>query len=95
MVPFCGLDIWGLLHSVSKADFIRMTARSIEKYLAESSEILAKAGKAPCAPTLIAVMDMEHFSIKPYTWRPGRVFTEFAFITLYVSHYSKNHIHRS
>lgn len=73
MVPFCGLDIWGLLHAVSKADFIRMTARSIEKYLAEASENLAKEGKAPCAPTLIAIMDMDHFSIKPYTWRPGMI----------------------
>lgn len=74
MVPFSGLDIWGLLHAVSKADFIRMTARSLEKYMAEASENLSKAGKSPCAPTLIAVMDMEHFSIKPYTWRPGTQF---------------------
>jgi len=71
MVPFSGLDIWGLLHAVSKADFIRMTARKLEKYLTESAEILKKAGKPSCAPTLIAIMDMDNFSIKPYTWRPG------------------------
>ncbi|XP_059479315.1 SEC14-like protein 2 isoform X2 [Neocloeon triangulifer] len=71
MLPFSGLDIWGLLHSVSKADFIRMTAMSLEKYLGESTANLEKAGKPSCAPTLIAIMDMEHFSIKPYTWRPA------------------------
>ncbi|CAB3359189.1 Hypothetical predicted protein [Cloeon dipterum] len=71
LVPFSGLDIWGLLHSVSKTDFIRMTAMTLEKYLQEAAENLKKAGSPSCAPTLIAVMDMENFSIKPYTWRPA------------------------
>lgn len=34
IVPFVGLDVWGLLHSVTRTDVIRMILRHLENYLA-------------------------------------------------------------
>lgn len=36
IVPFVGLDVWGLLHSISRTDVIRMVLRHLENYLASA-----------------------------------------------------------
>lgn len=69
VIPFAGLDIWGLLHTVSRADFIRATIQALENYMKigfEQSKI-----HGPGARQFVVVFDMEGFSIKQYTWRPG------------------------
>lgn len=69
VVPFAGLDIWGLLHTVSRADFIRATIQTLENYMKigfEQSKI-----HGPAARQFVVVFDMEGFSIKQYTWRPA------------------------
>lgn len=33
VVPFVGLDVWGLLHSISRTDVIRMVVKHLENYL--------------------------------------------------------------
>lgn len=69
VVPFVGLDIWGLLHSISRADFIRATIQELENYMKigfEQSKI-----HGPAARQFVVVFDMEGFSFKQYTWRPG------------------------
>ncbi|PSN33532.1 hypothetical protein C0J52_23433 [Blattella germanica] len=33
VVPFAGLDMWGMMHSVTKTDFMKMTIKTLEKYL--------------------------------------------------------------
>lgn len=38
IVPFAGMDMWGMLHSVSRADFIRATIQNLEFYMKVSFE---------------------------------------------------------
>ncbi|XP_077297895.1 SEC14-like protein 2 [Arctopsyche grandis] len=69
IVPFAGLDLWGLLHSVSKSDMIRMIIKVLEYYLKLALEQSEKNG--PNARQLVCVMDMEGFSMRQYAWRPA------------------------
>lgn len=69
IVPFAGLDLWGLLHSVSKSDMIRMIIKVLEAYLKLALEQSDKNG--PNARQLVCIMDMEGFSMRQYAWRPG------------------------
>ncbi|KAJ6642069.1 SEC14-like protein 2 [Pseudolycoriella hygida] len=69
IIPFAGMDMWGILHTVSRADFIRATIQNIEKYLKiglEQSKI-----HGPQARQFVILFDMEGFSLKQYTWRPA------------------------
>ncbi|KAF2903096.1 hypothetical protein ILUMI_03084 [Ignelater luminosus] len=62
-VPFGGLDIVGILHSVSKQDTVRMTLKVLEYYLGMAE----KTG----AHKIVVVFDMDGFSLKDYAWRPA------------------------
>lgn len=67
--PFAGMDMWGALHSVSRADFIRNTIKNIEFYMKigfEQSQI-----HGPGARQFVILFDMKDFNLKQYTWRPG------------------------
>lgn len=44
IVPFVGLDIWGLLHSVSKTDVMRQILKHLENYLAIARSQAAERG---------------------------------------------------
>jgi CRAL/TRIO domain len=69
VVPFAGMDMWGLLHTVSKSDIIRMTLKMLEKYLNIAFQQSLKHG--PQARQLVVLFDMENFNFKQYTWRPA------------------------
>nr|CAD7603047.1 unnamed protein product [Timema genevievae] len=69
VIPFAGLDMWGMLHSLNKADFIRMTIKMIETYQEIAWEQSKKRGQA--AGTVSAIIDMENFNLRQYAWRPG------------------------
>ena len=69
MVPFCGMDMWGMLHSVSRADFIRNTIQTLEHYMKISYEQSQIHG--PQARQFVIVFDMKGFDYKQYTWRPA------------------------
>lgn len=78
LIPFAGLDMWGMLHTVSRGDFIRSTIRNLEHYMKigfEQSKI-----HGPKARQIVIVFDMEGFSIKQYTWRPGEIYDFFILI---------------
>jgi len=70
IVPFAGLDIWGILHTVSKRDLIKMTIKTVESYLSLAAEQAQKFGQA--AAKVVCIMDMENFNIRQYAWRPGK-----------------------
>lgn len=72
IVPFAGLDIWGMLHSAKKSDFIRNTIKKIEYFLEVAQEQGTKYG--PKATQVITIIDMENFNLRQYAWRPGRIF---------------------
>lgn len=71
VLPFAGLDIWGMLHSVTKKDFIKMTIRTLESHLETARQQAETHG--PLAGQLVAVIDMTEFSLKQYAWRPGDI----------------------
>jgi len=69
IVPFAGLDMWGMMHTVSKTDFIKMTVKVLESYLSTGTEQAQKFGQA--ATKVVCIMDMENFNIRQYAWRPA------------------------
>lgn len=69
VVPFAGMDIWGMLHTVSRADFIRSTIKVLETYMNLAFEQSVKHG--PQARQFVVLFDMAGFNVKQYTWRPG------------------------
>nr|CAD7401319.1 unnamed protein product [Timema cristinae] len=71
VIPFAGLDMWGMLHSLNKTDFIRMTIKMIETYQGIAWEQSKTCGKA--AGTVSAIIDMENFNLRQYAWRPGDI----------------------
>lgn len=71
VVPFAGMDMWGMLHTVSRADFIRSTIKVLEKYMKLAFEQSVTHG--PQARQFVVLFDMAGFNVKQYTWRPGNV----------------------
>lgn len=69
VVPFAGMDMWGMLHTVSRADFIRSTIKTLEKYACIGYNQSATHG--PQARQFVVLFDMAGFNVKQYTWRPG------------------------
>lgn len=69
IVPFAGLDMWGMMHCISKADFIKMTIKTLELYLSRAREQAQKFGQE--ASKVVVIMDMENFNLRQYAWRPG------------------------
>lgn len=84
IVPFAGLDMWGMMHTVSKADFIKMTIKTLESYLSLATEQAQKFGQG--AANVVCIMDMENFNIRQYAWRPaGEVIV--ALLQMYEANY--------
>ncbi|XP_055323322.1 SEC14-like protein 4 [Sitodiplosis mosellana] len=69
VVPFAGMDMWGMLHTVSRADFIRSTIKTLETYMKLAFEQSVKHG--PQARQFVVLFDMAGFNVKQYTWRPA------------------------
>ncbi|XP_047001241.1 SEC14-like protein 2 [Schistocerca americana] len=84
VVPFAGLDIWGMLHSVSKRDFIRNTIKYIETFSGIARKQAAVHGQV--ASQVTVVFDMDNFNLRQYAWRPaGEVVI--ALIQMYEANY--------
>lgn len=78
VVPFAGMDMWGLLHTVSRGDVIRNTLQVLEKFMKicyEQSKI-----HGPNAREVVVIFDMEGFNLKQYTWRPGELLSVVVFV---------------
>ncbi|XP_022819667.1 SEC14-like protein 2 [Spodoptera litura] len=84
IVPFVGLDVWGLLHSVTKTDVIRMVLRHLENYLASARKQAAEHG--PAALKVTVIFDLEGFNIKQYAWKPAAEMV-FSLLQLYEANY--------
>lgn len=61
------MDIWGMLHTVSRADFIRSTIKVLETYMNLAFQQSVKHG--PQARQFVVLFDMANFNVKQYTWR--------------------------
>ena len=71
IVPFAGLDMWGMMHSISKGEFIKKTIKTLELYLDTAMEQGRKHGIE--ASQVVVIMDMENFNLRQYAWRPGKL----------------------
>lgn len=60
-----------MLHSVSRADFIRSTIKVLEGYMKLGFEQSKQHG--PQARQFVVLFDMDGFNVKQYTWRPGEL----------------------
>ncbi|XP_044755169.1 uncharacterized protein LOC123314116 [Coccinella septempunctata] len=63
IVPFSGLDVVGMLHSVPRQDLIRATIQILEKNLALAAETGINQ--------VVVVFDMDNFNLRQYVWRPA------------------------
>lgn len=69
IVPFAGLDLYGILHVTSRRDMIRVTIKYLEHYLKLCMEQAEKHG--PLAAQVTVIFDMEGFNLRQYMWRPA------------------------
>lgn len=69
VVPFAGLDLYGILHVVSRRDMIKATVQILEYYMNLCQEQSKKHG--PAAGQVIVLFDMQDFNLRPYMWRPA------------------------
>ncbi|XP_014262397.1 SEC14-like protein 2 [Cimex lectularius] len=69
ILPFAGIDIQGILLSVSKTDFIKMALKTLESHLQLAREQMSKHGIE--ASKIVAILDLTGFNIKQYAWRPA------------------------
>ncbi|VVC88847.1 unnamed protein product [Leptidea sinapis] len=84
IVPFVGLDVWGLLHSVSRTDLLRMIIRHLENYLAMGRKQALTHG--PAALKVTVIFDLEGFNIRQYAWKPAAEMV-FTLLQIYEANY--------
>lgn len=69
VVPFAGLDMYGILHVITQKEFIKYTIKVLDQYLKLAREQAKQHGQA--ANQLTVIFDMEGFNLKQYLWKPG------------------------
>lgn len=70
VVYFDALDLYGILHVVSRREMIKVTVKHLEEYLQLCREQREKHG--PGAGQVIVIFDMQGFNLRQYLWRPGK-----------------------
>ncbi|XP_004930377.1 SEC14-like protein 2 isoform X1 [Bombyx mori] len=84
IVPFVGLDVWGLLHSFTRTEVIRMILKHLENYLAIARKQALTHG--PDALKVTVIFDLEGFNIRQYAWKPAAEMV-FTLLKLYEANY--------
>nr|XP_018917974.1 PREDICTED: SEC14-like protein 2 [Bemisia tabaci] len=69
VIPFAGLDMYGLLHCVSKSDVVKATIKMLESYIKVAQEQTKIHGQK--AAQVMCVIDMVDFNLRQYAWRPA------------------------
>ncbi|CAH1403383.1 unnamed protein product [Nezara viridula] len=70
IIPFSGVDIWGMLHSATKADFIKTAIKTLEKTL-EIAREKSEIHNTYESTKLVGILDMSEFNLKQFAWRPA------------------------
>ncbi|XP_053625554.1 SEC14-like protein 2 [Plodia interpunctella] len=84
IVPFVGLDVWGMLHSLSRMDVIRMVIKTLEEYLASARKQALEHG--PAALKVTVIFDLEGFNLRQYAWKPAAEMV-FTLLQIYEANY--------
>ncbi|XP_037907068.1 SEC14-like protein 2 isoform X2 [Hermetia illucens] len=69
LVPFSGLDLYGILHCTSASEFVRKTVLLLEHFSKVGFE--QSKTKGVLARQFVVICDMTDFNIKQYAWRPA------------------------
>lgn len=69
IVPFGGMDFYGLLHAVNRSEFVRYVLKALEMYMTIAKKQSEEHG--PDARQFTVVFDMEGFYLKQFAWRPA------------------------
>ncbi|XP_076228172.1 SEC14-like protein 2 isoform X2 [Nomia melanderi] len=69
VVYFDALDLYGILHVVSRREMIKVTIKHLEEYLKLCREQREKHG--PDAGQVVVIFDMQGFNLRQYLWRPA------------------------
>lgn len=69
LVPFSGLDLYGILHCTSASEFVRKTVLLLEYFSKVGFE--QSKTKGVLARQFVVICDMTDFNIKQYAWRPA------------------------
>ncbi|XP_033331246.1 SEC14-like protein 2 [Megalopta genalis] len=69
VVYFDALDLYGILHVITRRDMIKVTIKYLEEYLKLCQEQMQKHG--PAAGKVVVIFDMQGFNLRQYLWRPA------------------------
>ncbi|XP_076160129.1 SEC14-like protein 2 isoform X3 [Ptiloglossa arizonensis] len=69
VVYFDALDMYGILHVVSRRDMIKITVKYLEEYLDLCRKQMEKHGLD--ASQVVVIFDMQGFNLRQYLWRPA------------------------
>ncbi|CRK92712.1 CLUMA_CG006247, isoform A [Clunio marinus] len=69
IIPFSGIDVWGILHSAEKVDIVKNTIRLLESFMKIAYKQSLDYG--PEARKFTVIFDMDNFSMKQYAYRPA------------------------
>lgn len=69
IVPFAGMDMYGMLHVITQKEFVKVTIKILDHYLNLAREQSKKHGHI--ANQITIIFDMEGFNLKQYIWRPA------------------------
>lgn len=69
IIPFAGLDMYGVLNVVTQNEFIKFTLKTLDEFLNLAREQSKQHGHI--ANQLTVIFDMEGFNLKQYLWKPG------------------------
>uniref|UniRef100_A0A146LVK3 SEC14-like protein 4 n=1 Tax=Lygus hesperus TaxID=30085 RepID=A0A146LVK3_LYGHE len=69
VIPFAGVDMFGLLQSATKTEFVKTALKLLETNLALARAQAEKHG--PGAGKVTGILDMTGFNLKQFTWRPA------------------------
>ncbi|XP_039746716.1 SEC14-like protein 2 [Pararge aegeria] len=84
VIPFVGLDVWGLLHAVTRTDIIRMVLLHLENYLSLASKQAQTHGANALKVTVL--FDLEGFNMRQYAWKPAAELV-FSLLQIYEANY--------
>ncbi|XP_071574042.1 SEC14-like protein 2 isoform X1 [Temnothorax nylanderi] len=84
IVPFAGLDMYGILHIITQKDFVKVMIKLLDVYLNLAREQAKKHGQI--ANQVTVIFDMEGFCLKQYLWKPAGELI-ITFIQMYEANY--------
>lgn len=83
LVPFSGLDLYGILHCTSASEFVRKTVLLLEHFSKVGFE--QSKTKGVLARQFVVICDMTDFNIKQYAWRPGEFFNGCTIVSIAIT----------